>query len=76
MSLPKAVYDPAKKSRNLVTTITGIVTLVLSILVALNVISLEQQTALQQNALTLIEAAVAAYGAVVGLISVFKAEDA
>jgi len=75
MSLPKAVYDPAKKSRNLVTTISGIVTLILSILVGFGVINLDQQGELQGYASTLIEAGVAIYGVVIGIINMFFAED-
>jgi len=75
MRLPRAVYDPAKKSRNLVTTITGIVTLIISILVGFGVLTPEQSSALQGHATTLINAGVAVYGVVTAVILMFKAED-
>jgi len=58
-----------------VTTIAGIITLVLTILVGFGVITLEQQGALQTHATTLMEAVVAAWGAITSIILMFKAVD-
>jgi hypothetical protein len=75
MNLPKAVYDPAKKSKNLVTTITGIVTLIISVLVGFNILTPDQSTQLQAHATTLVNSGVAIFGVVNALILMFKAKD-
>lgn len=72
----KAFYDKSVPTRNLVTTITGIITLVLSILVGFGVITPEQQTELGAHAVTLINAVFAIYGVITALILMFKAKDA
>lgn len=74
--MTKAVYDKSVPTRNLVTTITGVITLVITILVGFGVITPEQSTDLQTNATTLINAGVAVWGAVSGIILIFKATDA
>ncbi|MBN2843828.1 MAG: hypothetical protein JXM68_12115 [Sedimentisphaerales bacterium] len=71
----KAFYDPQKATGNLVTTIVGVATSVLSVLVLLNVISLDLQGELQGYVLTLKEAVVAIIGVVQGVIAMFKATD-
>jgi len=76
MSLSKNFYDPKSKTRNLVTTITGIVTLVITLLVGFNVITPEQSGDLQTHATTLINSGVAIWGAISGIILIFKAVDA
>jgi len=72
----KAFYDKAVPTRNLVTTITGIVTLVVTILGASGVITLDQQTGLQEHAVTVVEAVAVIYGAITSAILMFKAKDA
>ena len=72
----KAIYDKSVPTKNLVTTITGIITLILSVLVGFGVIDITQSTEINTQAGILIQAGVAAYGAVVALIAVFKAKDA
>jgi len=76
MNLPKAVYDPAKKSKNLVTTITGIVTLAISVLVGFNILTPDQSTQLQAHATTIVNAGVAIFGVINALILMFKSTDA
>jgi len=72
----KAFYDKDVPSKNLVTTITGIITLVLTILMSAGVISPDQQTELQTNAFTIVDAVVMIWGAVSSIILMFKATDA
>jgi len=72
MALPKAIFDKASPTKNLITTITGLVTLTLSILVALNVITLDQSAALETHVTSLVQAGTAAYLAVMGIISLFS----
>jgi hypothetical protein len=79
MSLAKNFYDasakPKAKTRNLVSTIAGIVTFALSLLVTFNVLDLDQSATLQGYATTLLEAGVAVYGVVVGIINMFFTVD-
>lgn len=75
MSLAKNFYNRDVPTKNLITTITGIVTAVMSILVFLNVINIDQSTALQGHILTISEAVTAIYGSVVAIIAMFKATD-
>ena len=72
----KAIYDKSVPTRNLVTTITGILSLVVAVLVSLGVLTPEQSTDLQAHAISLVEAVSAAVMAVTGIISIFKAKDA
>jgi hypothetical protein len=76
MDLKKNFYDKKAPSRNLVTTITGIVTLIIAVLVGFGIISLDQQAELEANAITIIEGIVAIYAAVNAIILMFKAKDA
>lgn len=69
------VYDPTVKSRNLLTTIPGLITLVLSVLVAFNVITIDQSGILQTQLTSLLQAGTAAYLAVMAIIAMFKATD-
>lgn len=71
----KAVYDKEVSSKNLITTITGIVALVVAILVSTGVISPEQSTDLQGNAISIVEAVSVIINAITGIILVFKAKD-
>ena len=75
MALPKAVYDPSKPTKNLVTTISGIVTLLITILVGLGVIKPELQSQIQDYANILISSGSAIWGVIAGLILIFKAKD-
>ena len=68
-------YDKAVPSRNLVTTITGVITLILTILVGFGVITPEQSGDLQTNAITIVDAVVLIWGAISSIILMFKATD-
>lgn len=72
----KAIYDKNVPTRNLITTITGVITLIISILVGFGVLTPEQSTELQTQATTLINAGVAIWGAISAIILIFKATDA
>lgn len=72
----KAFYDKSVPSRNLVTTITGIITLLLTILVSLNVLTPEQQGELQSHAINIVDAVTVIWGAINAIILMFKAKDA
>jgi hypothetical protein len=76
MSLSRNFYDKSVPTRNLVTTITGILTLILSILVGFGVITPEQQTELAAHAMVIINAVVGIWGAITAVILMFKAKDA
>jgi len=76
MQLSRNFYDKAVPTRNLVTTITGIVTLIISILVGFGILTPEQSTELQTHATVLINSGVAIWGAVTAVILMFKATDA
>ena len=75
MNIPRAVFDPAKKSKNLFTTIPGLITLVVSILVAFNVITIDNSGALETHLTTLLQSGTAIYAAIMGIIAIFKATD-
>ena len=71
----KAFYDKNVPTKNLVTTITGIITLVITVLVGFNVITPEQSTELQGHANTLIQNISSIVAVVASLILMFKAKD-
>lgn len=71
----KAVYDKTSPTGNLVTTISGIVTLIVTILVGFGIIKPEHQADVQSQSATIINAVITIWGAVSGLILVFKAKD-
>lgn len=71
----KNFYDPKAPTKNLMTTIPGIITLVLSLLVAFNVITVDQSGILQTQLTSLLQAGTAAYLAVMAIIAMFKAND-
>ena len=76
MAMLKNVYDKNVPTRNLVTTISGIVTLVISILVGFGVLTPEQSTELTTQAGVLIQAVSAVILAITAIIQIFKAKDA
>jgi hypothetical protein len=71
----KNFYDKNVPTRNLVTTISGVVTLLITILVGFGVIKPENQGDLQTHAATLINSGVAIWGAITAIILMFKAKD-
>lgn len=72
----KAFYDRSVPTRNLVTTIAGIITLILSVLVGFGVLTPEQSAELNTQLITVQNAVVAIWGAVSAIILMFKATDA
>lgn len=75
MKLSKRAFDPAVKTRNLLTTIPGLIAVVLSVLVALNVITVDQSGALETHLTSLLQAGTAVYTAIMGIIAIFRATD-
>lgn len=76
-NISRNVYDrEAGGTRNLVTTITGIITLLLAVLVSFGVLTPEQSTELNSQALVIIQAVTGVWGAVSAIILIFKAKDA
>jgi len=75
MNLKKNFYNKEVPTNNLVTTITGIITLIVSVLVGFGVIPLDKQVGLETNAVTIVEGIAAIYGAVNAIILMFKATD-
>jgi hypothetical protein len=75
MSALKNFYDKDVPSRNLWTTIPGLITLILSLLVAFNVVTVDQSGILQTQITSLLQAGTAAYLAIMGIIACFKAKD-
>ena len=64
----RAIYDRSKPTKNLVTTITGLVTLLVSGMVLFGIFTDAQGAELTQYITAIITA-------VAGIISIFKAED-
>lgn len=75
MKLSKNFYNKEVPTRNLVTTITGILTLVISVLVGFGVIDLDMQAELEEHAVTIVEGVAAVYAAINAIILMFKATD-
>lgn len=75
MSLLRNAYDSRVPSRNLPSTIKGILTAVVSILLFTGVISLDQQIELSAQGLILVDGVVAVIAAVVAVINVFFTKD-
>lgn len=67
----KRVYDPEVKSKNLITTISGIVTLVITLLVTFGVLKPDQATDLTVQTNVLMEAVPQVVSAVAGIILIF-----
>jgi len=72
----KNAYDPTAPTKNLVSTIAGVITLILTVLVATGVISPAISTDLSHFATLIIDAVVVIIGSISGIISIFKAKDA
>ena len=71
----KAVYDKDAPTNNLVTTISGIVTLVITILVSFGVFTPEQASGVTQHTTTLLTVIPEVVSAIAALILIFKAKD-
>lgn len=68
--------NPVSKTRNLVTTISGIVMLIIQIIVSVGWLDSEQGLHLQEIVGSLITAVVQVVGYVSAIILMFKAQDA
>ena len=73
--MSKAIYDKNAPTRNLVTTISGIVTLVITLLSGFNVITAEQSTVLTEQTGLLITLVPQVVAAVAACVLIFKAKD-
>jgi protein-S-isoprenylcysteine O-methyltransferase Ste14 len=71
----KAVYDKNAPTKNLVTTISGIVTLLITILVSFGVFTPEQADQVTVHTTTLLTVIPEVVSAVAALILIFKAKD-
>ena len=74
--ISRNIYDREAPSRNLVTTITGILTLLLAVLVSFGVLTPEQSADLNTQALVIIQAVTGVWGAIASIILIFKSKDA
>lgn len=75
MILTKNFYDKSVPTRNLITTISGIVTLLITILVSFGVFTPEQAGQVTEHASTLLTVIPQAVSAIAALILIFKAKD-
>ena len=72
----KAVYDSNVPTKNLITTISGVITLLISLLVMFGVLTPEQAEGVTTHTNTLMTLIPGVVLAVTGLIAIFKAKDA
>lgn len=75
MSLKKNFYDKSVPTKNLVTTISGVILLVVTLLATLGVITSDQAAILQTQLGVLGGAVTAIIGVVSAIILMFKAKD-
>ena len=71
----KAIYDSKVPTRNLITTITGIVTLLITLLVTFGVLTPEQAEGTTTQVSVLATAIPQIVSAVAALVLIFKARD-
>jgi energy-coupling factor transporter transmembrane protein EcfT len=71
----KAFYDKSVPTRNLVTTISGVVTLVITILVSFGVFTPAQASGVTEQTNVLLTAVPQIISAIAALILIFKAKD-
>ncbi len=76
MALPKALYDPKAPTGNLITTISGVLLLVITLLATIGVITSEQATILSTQLGIATTAVTSLVGVVSAIILMFKATDA
>jgi hypothetical protein len=72
----KTIYDKSVPTRNLITTISGIVTLLITLLVTFGVFTPEQAAGVTVQTNTLLTVIPEAVSAIAALILIFKAKDA
>lgn len=75
MSISKNFYDKSSPTRNLVTTISGIVSLLITILVSFGVFTPEQAGQVTEQTSTLLTVIPQVVSAIAALILIFKAKD-
>jgi ABC-type spermidine/putrescine transport system permease subunit II len=75
MILTKNFYDKSVPTRNLVTTISGIITIVITILASLGVFTPEQASGVTEQTTTLLTLVPQVISAIAALILIFKAKD-
>ena len=73
MSALRNFYDPKVPSRNLWTTIPGLITAILSILVMFGIFTPEQSQQLNTHLANIIQFGTGIYAAVIAIILMFKA---
>jgi hypothetical protein len=71
----KAIYDKNAPTKNLVTTISGIVTLAITLLSAFGVLTAEQVPLVTEQTNVLLAVVPQAIAAIASLILIFKAKD-
>jgi hypothetical protein len=71
----KAVYDKSVPTRNLITTVMGVIAMIIPILAVVGLITPEQSEGLSTHLTVIGNAIVAIVGAVSSLILIFKAKD-
>jgi hypothetical protein len=71
----KNFYDKNVPTRNLITTISGVVTLLITVLVSFGVFTPEQATGVTEQTNTLLTAIPQVVSAIAALILLFKARD-
>jgi ABC-type Fe3+ transport system permease subunit len=72
----KAVYDSKAPTKNLITTISGVITLLISLLVMFGVLTPEQAEGVTTHTNTLLTLVPGVVSAIAALILIFKAKDA
>lgn len=73
--ITKNIYDKNVPTKNLITTVTGIVTIVITILVSFGVFTPEQAGQATEHTGTLLTAVPQVVSAIAALILIFKAKD-
>lgn len=73
--LSRNVYNREVPTRNLITTITGIISALLSILVLTGVLTPEQSGELSGHATAIVQGVTGIWGAITAIILMFKATD-
>ena len=74
--MSKAFFDSEVPTKNLITTIMGVIAMIIPILAVVGLITQEQSTGLQTNLGVIGNSVIAIVGAVSSLILMFKATDA
>jgi hypothetical protein len=73
--MTKAFYDKSVPTKNLISTISGIVMLVISVLAGLGVFTPAQAEAATTHTTTLLTLAPDIIGAITGILAIFKMKD-